>query len=118
MRVVLLVIVVLCLAAVQAEVSGSSKLPSATSKSYLKKRQSVSQGKVESVSVVGAAAKAAAPAFDMKAAGQLAATFSVWYGFNAACKCTVALERICGCILSVSAPFAHFRGDVVCLSVS
>jgi len=84
MRVVLLVIVVLCLAAVQAEVSGSSKLPSATSKSYLKKRQSVSQGKVESVSVVGAAAKAAAPAFDMKAAGQLAATFSVWYGFNAA----------------------------------
>ena len=30
----------------------------------------------------------AAPAFDAKAAGQLAVTFSIWYAFNAACKCS------------------------------
>ena len=95
MKFVLLVIVVLCLAAVQAEVSGSSMkgLPSATSKS-LKKRRELSQSKVESVSVVGAAAKAvAAPAFDVKAATQLAITFSVWYGFNAACKYSCLLRK-------------------------
>ena len=83
----LLLLVIVCVCAVSAEVGGSSlkSMPSATR--GLKKRGDIVKHKIEEVSVVGAATKAvAAPAFDAKAAGQLAVTFSIWYAFNAACK--------------------------------
>ena len=88
MKLILLLLVFIACAQVSAEKGSSSlkSMPSATR--GLKKRGELVAAKVDSVSVVGAATKAAPPsAFDMKAAGQLAATFGIWYGFNAACKC-------------------------------
>ena len=83
MKVVLLIVLIVALAAVNAEVGGSSTALRAPSKA-LKRSRAV---KANPVQVVGAAVKAAPASFDTKAAIQLLTTFAIWYGFNAACKC-------------------------------
>jgi hypothetical protein len=82
MRVVLFILLIIALAAVNAEVGGSSALKAPATARALKRAKAVKESPVQ---VVGAAVKAA-PAFDGKAALQLATTFAIWYGFNAACK--------------------------------
>lgn len=80
MRVVLFILLIIALAAVNAEVGGSSALKAPATARALKRAKAVKESPVQ---VVGAAVKAA-PAFDGKAALQLATTFAIWYGFNAA----------------------------------
>ena len=83
MRVVLLILLIIALAAVKAEVGGSSALKAPATARALERAKAVKQTPVQ---VVGAAVKAAPASFDGKAALQLATTFAIWYGFNAACK--------------------------------
>ena len=87
MKAITLLLVIVCLVAVSAELGASTVNSPVSATGGLRKKTKLVQHKVDSVSVVGAAAKTVAtPAFDLKAAGQLAATFTIWYAFNAACR--------------------------------
>ena len=86
MKVCILLIVLIFVIAVSADIGATSmKSPTVAARGLKRSSKALGQ-KVESVQIVGAASKAATAGFDSKAALQLVATFSVWYGFNAACK--------------------------------
>lgn len=84
MKVCILLIVLIFVIAVSADIGATSmKSPTVAARGLKRSSKALGQ-KVESVQIVGAASKAATAGFDSKAALQLVATFSVWYGFNAA----------------------------------